>query len=134
MFYPVVVEREENSWSLQLVKNKFLRSLRKKRDILRLKKKGQGFFYDWIRVVYLKEEERALFAAWSIPKKYIPRAVDRNRLRRWGRENLKKSLIRKGQLLTMFLPKEKGFYKNLKRKDFDNVFKNIMEKIYKKFK
>ena len=84
-----------------------------------------------MRVIYSKNDTQPLLSAWSLPKKYIPRAVDRNRLRRWGRESLRVSDLKKGHLLMVFLPKEKLFYKKLKRKDFDSVFKNVMEKIYR---
>ena len=117
-----------------MVKNKALKSIRKKKDIFLLKKKGHSFSSDWIRAAYFRNDEQGLYVAWSLPKKYIPRAVDRNRLRRWGRENLKEGALIKGQALMMFLPKEKDFYKKLKREGFNNVFENIMDKIYKKFK
>ncbi len=134
MFYLVAVEKEENNSLLQLAKSNPLKSLKKKKDIGLVKNKGRSFFYSWMKVLYFKNKEQDLFGAWSLPKKYIPRAVDRNRLKRWGCEDLKRSFLNEGFLLVMFLPKEKGFYKNLKRKDFDSVFKKVMEKVYKEFK
>lgn len=71
---------------------------------------------------------KALKLAWILPKKYIPSSVVRNRLKRWGRDNLRKIFL-EGWILVIFLKRDKSFYKSLKRKDFDNVLGHILEKI-----
>ena len=93
------------------------------------KKKAQ---YGWLRAV-LTPGDKEVLCHWSLPKRCVSRAVDRNRLKRWGRENLKAIEI-KGRLLVIFLPaKEKGFYKNLGRKDFDSVFYKVLGELEESF-
>ncbi|MCY4513420.1 MAG: hypothetical protein OXB86_07005 [Bdellovibrionales bacterium] len=90
--------------------------------------KTEFFRYQWLKGSYTPEKTSLFF--WSLPKRAIPRAVDRNRLRRWGRENLK-TLQMTGHFTVLFLPAGKGFYKTLCRREFDDVFFNLFEKIQK---
>lgn len=69
---------------------------------------------------------------FSLPKQYIPRAVDRNRLRRWGREEWQKANLLKIGGFLIFLKKEKEFYRHLKRQEFKLVFTGIIKKLKEK--
>lgn len=115
-----------------LEKNKYLQALSQKKEFDLLKKKALKFSYLWLKAFFLSEDKaKGLKLAWSVPKKYVPDSVTRNRLKRWGRENLRKSSL-KGLIFMVFLRREKAFYKKLKRKDFDDVFKVVLEKISSK--
>lgn len=79
----------------------------------------------WIKGAFLKES-KGLYL--SLPKKYILRAVDRNRLRRWAREEWRKAGFKKGGYVG-FLQKEKNFYQYLRRKEFNHVFEGLAKKM-----
>ena len=112
-----------------LEKSKPLQALSRKKDFDLLKKKALPFSCQWLKALFLYEEKAAgIKPAWSLPKKYVSDSVTRNRLKRWGRENLRKSPL-KGFLLLVFFQRERGFYKKLRRKDFDYVFNRVLEKI-----
>jgi len=130
MFYPVVVKKVESNWLSLLVKNK-IKALSIKRDIRHLKRHGQNIVFNWMQMTYLPTTKDFISVAWMLPKKYIPRAVDRNRLKRWGRENLRNNILDRGCFLFRFSFKAKDFYKKLNRKDFDYVFKNTLGQISK---
>lgn len=115
-----------------LEKNKTLQALSQKKDMNLLRKEAKAFTHQWLKTLFLCEPKAPhLKLAWSLPKKYISDAVTRNRLKRWGREKLRKSSLR-GLALMVFFKRDKAFYKNLKRKDFDYVFDCILEKISSK--
>ena len=84
--------------------------------------------YLWMKGAFFEELKEFYL---SLPKKYISRAVDRNRLRRWAREEWKKVSFKKGVLLS-FSPEEEGFYRHLKRKDFNHVFRTCIKKLVQK--
>ena len=86
---------------------------------------NKTYRYRWLKGVSLKNNFQKLF--WSLSKKDIPQAVIRNRLKRWGRENMKKASC-KTSFLFVFLSQKKGFYENLRRKDFDAVFNEVLGK------
>lgn len=109
-------------------KNKKIQALNGKKDFDLLKKQGSVFSHQWLKVFFFNQTAKDLKMAWSLPKRLIPLSVVRNRLKRWGRENLRKSSAR-GLFLFVLLARDKAFYKNLKRRDFDNVFTKLMEKI-----
>ena len=115
-----------------LEQNKVLSVLSRKKDFDRLKQTAQVFSYQWLKAFFLYEErDKSISLAWSLPKSYIAQAVLRNRLKRWGREALRKNAF-KGHLFIVFLKREKSFYRNMKRKDFDSVFKKLLENLEKK--
>ena len=110
-------------------KSKYLEALSQKKDFESLKKQGQQIDHLWLRAYFLNDKKvKGLKVAWSLSKKQIPRAVIRNRFKRWGRENLKQTTL-KGLVLLVFSKKDKEFFKNLKRKDFDNVFHGVLQKM-----
>ena len=104
----------------------------RKKDLILLKQSAQVFSYQWLQVFFLYEKrDKGINLAWSLPKSYVTQAVLRNRLKRWGREALKKSAFR-GSLLIFFLKRDRLFFKNIKRKEFDSVFEKFLEKWDKK--
>jgi len=112
-----------------LEKNKSIEALSRKQEFKLLKKESKRFSEKWLKILFLhKNTSKKLKLAWSLPKKYVPEAVTRNRLKRWGRENMKNSSL-KGLALIVFFQRSKSFYKNLKRKDFNCVFNCVLEKI-----
>ncbi|MGI9549198.1 MAG: ribonuclease P protein component [Bdellovibrionales bacterium] len=117
---------------LALVKNKKTKTLKTKKDFQSLKQAGKAFSYQWMRIIYSKEPDKNGAIAWAFPKKYVSRAVDRNQMKRWGRELVKKSNLTQGLLLVTLLRRDKEFYKKLKREEFKSVFKSVLEKISKK--
>ena len=119
-------ERVENK-SLSL-KGKRLVSLKRKKDFLRLKKKGVFFFSHWIGASFLPSSEGGLRLALSFSRKSLPRAVDRNRLKRLAREHLRNETL-SGDLRVYLKKKKKGFYSSLRRKEFENQFKKFIQKI-----
>ena len=112
-------------------KNKALSALSGKKDFNFLKRKAQVFSYQWLKVFFLCEEKgKRISLAWSLPKSYVAQSVLRNRFKRWGREALRKSAFR-GKIFVVFLRRDKSFYKNMRRKDFDSVFKAFLESLGK---
>lgn len=107
-------------------KNKTKKGRRKKRqaDIL---SQSSSFSFRWLRLLY-KEGAEKLELRWGLSKKVIPDSVTRNRFKRWGRENIKKTNL-KGFLSIVFFKRSKNFYKEMKRKDFDYVFYRGLEKV-----
>jgi ribonuclease P protein component len=68
---------------------------------------------------------------WTIPRQIGP-AVVRNRLRRWGREYLRKWSADFAQSLDVnliFKRKEKGFYKSVNHKEFDEAMDKFVVKL-----
>ena len=98
------------------------------------KKKLVSASCQWLKLSFSKGDHRLM---WILPKKHIPLAVTRNRLKRWGRmafkklsfleKNTKKREFLKGEWLIFALKEKKDFYKNLRKKDFDLIFKTVFE-------
>ena len=117
-----------------LERSKYLQALSQKKDFDLLRKQACSFSHQWLKAFFLyKDETENLKLAWSLPKQYVSHSVTRNRLKRWGRDNFKKSSLR-GLILMVFCPRDQSFYKKLKRKDFDYVFDHVLEKIYSEIK
>lgn len=101
-------------------------------------KKRKSNSYKWLKISFCQTDKPLRFF-WVISKKNIPLAVTRNRLKRWGRlflkeEAFKKSLNKnffKGDFLIFFLKKEKAFYKELKKTEFDEIFYKVFEDFIK---
>ena len=114
--FPVGGKKAENNWLLPLAVNK---SLELSRPLVR---------HLWIKGAFFKKSKKLYL---SLPKKYILRAVDRNRLRRWTKEEWRKAGFKKGGYVG-FLQKEKGFYQYLKRRDFNHAFEGLAKKMGQK--
>lgn len=111
------------------------------------KKLKRSVSYKWLKLSFIKKDKPpSLF--WIFPKKYIPLAVTRNRLKRWGRLAFKeqmslKNLQKRGLFLKkknnikgllsgdwlFFVLKEKKNYKTIKKKEFDHVFNKVFESL-----
>ena len=110
--------------------------------------------YKWLKLSF-NQEGKSQNVFWITSKKNIPLAVTRNRLKRWGRlffkervfkefKNIEKDKRKKvekeiknrdifrGDWIVSFLKEKKNFYKNLKRKDFDYVFRKAFEGLFLK--
>lgn len=111
-------------------KNNKTQALSKTKDFDFLKKNAQSRAYKWLKLRFVYKDS-VFKQAWSLSKKHIPRAVTRNRLKRWTRENTKNTSLT-GFYLFIFLNQEPFFYKKLKREEFNYVFKKLMEKLSNK--
>lgn len=90
----------------------------------------------WLLVNVDRNEDLGLRCGWTIPRQVGP-AVVRNRLRRWGREFLRKWLKREKKSLDVnfvFKRKEQGFYRALDHKEFDEAFEKMLGKIERHLK
>ena len=117
------------------------------------KKVKRSSSYKWLKLSFIKKDDGSLSFFWRLPKKHIPLAVTRNRFKRWGRlffkELAKEGLVKEkvegfgqdklkeqegmsGKYFIFALKQEKNFYKELKRKDFDDVFKKTFERLFHK--
>lgn len=108
--------------------------------------------YKWLKLSFTQGGEPP-HVFWITSKKNIPLAVTRNRLKRWGRlffkervfkefkniekdkqkkveKESKKRDIFRGDWMVFFLKEKDSFYKNLKRKDFDYVFKKAFGELF----
>ena len=85
----------------------------------------------WLLVNMEKTNGDQVRCGWTIPKP-IGSAVIRNRLRRWGREYLRKWTADTTYSLDMnliFKRKEPGFYKSVSHKDFDGAMEKLVAKV-----
>lgn len=128
MFYLAAVKKEDINWLFLSAKNRILKTIKKQKDFDLLKKHGKTFVYKWLKIRHLPNKNKPLLIALSVQKKYIPRSVDRNRLKRWSKEQVK-NFQKDGKIIIRFLSKEDFFYKKLKRQEFNKVFNGLMEKI-----
>lgn len=68
---------------------------------------------------------------WTIPKQ-VGTAVVRNRLRRWGREYLRKWSVDQTKSLDMnlvFKRQKQGFYESIGHEEFDGVMDKLVAKL-----
>jgi ribonuclease P protein component len=118
------------------VENK-IRSLTKRADFENLRASGHSIHVNsWLLVNTQKTDSGEMRLGWTISR-YTGSAVVRNRLRRWGREYLRK--WRKGNRLGLdlnliFKRKEKGFYKALSHEEFDGALDKLVSKLERTLK
>ena len=109
-----------------------LRSLSRRADFLQLKAHGFSFHVNsWLLVNLQKTSLNQIRCGWTIPRQ-IGSAVVRNRLRRWGREYLRKWCTDKNESLDLnliFKRKDKGFYKSVVHKEFDEAMDKLVVKL-----
>ena len=112
-------------------------SLSRSKDFENLRIQGQSFHVNsWLLVNIQRTDLSALRCGWTIPRQIGP-AVLRNRFRRWGREFLRKwsALHEKSlDLNLVFKRKDKGFYKTLDHKEFDEALEKMVGKIERSLK
>ena len=106
-------------------------SLNRSHQFLNLKNKGQFIHVShWLAVSVVSNEDKNLRWAWTISKKN-GKAVIRNRLKRWGREALKKYGNENIDVNFIFKIKKREFYKELQHCEFDRTFSRAFQKIQK---
>ncbi len=97
-------------------------SLVKKRDFDGLRNEGKRFHVNtWFLANVLSTQTGQIRCGWSIPR-HVGSAVIRNRLRRWGREYLRKwsdGHTRDWDINLVFKRREKDFFRNLDHRKFD---------------
>ncbi len=102
-------------------------SLRRRSDLLELKKQGRFFHINsWLAVSCRKNNQNSLRWAWTLPKK-IGKAVVRNKLKRWGREFLHDFKKENMDINFIFKIKKPEFYKKLSYKDFNKAFQRVFK-------
>ena len=109
-----------------------VRSLERSLEFQKLRANGQSFHINsWLLVNVQKTNMDELRLGWTIPRQ-VGTAVVRNRLRRWGREYLRRWSETAGKSLDInliFKRQEKGFYRLLNHKEFDEAFKKLSHKL-----
>ena len=102
-------------------------AIRRRADFLELKERGRFFHINsWLAVNFKKNNQKSLRWAWTLPRK-TGKAVVRNRLKRWGRENLSDFRQKNLDVNFIFKIKTHAFYKNLKRDEFDKAFEKLFK-------
>ena len=113
-------------------KKKRLKSLTRRADFLNLRAEGQSFHVNsWLLVNYQKTETDLIRCGWTIPRQVGP-AVVRNRLRRWGREYLRKWSNETTASLDMnlvFKRQAPGFYREIDHKEFDGAMEKLASRL-----
>ena len=109
-----------------------IRSLTKRADFENLRASGLSIHVNsWLLVNTQKTKSGEMRLGWTISR-YTGSAVVRNRLRRWGREYLRK--WRKTNNLSLdlnviFKRKEKGFFKALTHEELDGALEKLVAKV-----
>jgi ribonuclease P protein component len=103
-------------------------SLTRKTDFLKLRAKGQAVHVNgWLLANIQKTETGQLRCGWTISRQ-VGTAVLRNKLRRWGREYLRRwsqDHCVSADFNLIFKRRETGFYKTLGREEFDEAMAKI---------
>jgi ribonuclease P protein component len=127
------VQKAENALRSAQVANKSrLISLRRKRDFDQLRQRGQTVHpCAWLVVNYQPNELSQVRCGWTVPR-YVGNATVRNKLKRWGREFLRK-WTKQNELSIdinfIFKRKADGFYKDLSHVEFDSAFDRCIRKV-----
>ena len=104
-------------------------SLKSQKDFQQLKDQGQFVHIThWLAVSFKKKNNNSLGWAWTASKK-IGTAVVRNRLKRWGRDFVREFDEENFDINFIFKVKNKEFYKNLSRVEFNQAFEKAFSKI-----
>ncbi|MBX3020480.1 MAG: ribonuclease P protein component [Bdellovibrionales bacterium] len=108
------------------------RSLSRRADFLDLKATGQSFHVNAWLLVNLKLTDRGeIRCGWTLPRQ-TGTAVVRNRLKRWGREFLRKWATKSKSSLDMnliFKRRDKGFYASVSHEEFDEAMEKLVAKL-----
>lgn len=112
--------------------SKRFKSLARRADFLDLKATGHSFHVNSWLLANVKTTDRAeIRCGWTLPRQ-TGTAVVRNRLKRWGREYLRKWAARtKGSLdlNLIFKRREKGFYQQVSHEEFDGAMEKLVAKL-----
>lgn len=82
----------------------------------------------WLAVSYNNNKKESLRWGWTLSRK-VGNAVTRNRLKRWGRESVRRFKTNELDVNFIFKVKKSGFYKDLTRGDFDEAIQKAFQKI-----
>ena len=94
-------------------------SLKRRSDFLNIKQQGQFLHVNtWLGVSFIKSQQHTLRWGWTLSKK-IGNAVTRNRLKRWGKEFVRRQEGSGVDVNLIFKNKGKEFYKQLSHEEFD---------------
>ena len=129
MSFLAVGKRAAKGSPSQSVESKRNQALKRTSDFQKLREKGIFFHAnDWLGLSYMKNQKEVNRIGWTISKK-VGNAVTRNRLKRWGRESLKRFSECGADVNFIFKSKGKDFYKELSHDDFDRAFNKAFGKI-----
>ncbi|MGE3680502.1 MAG: ribonuclease P protein component [Bdellovibrionales bacterium] len=108
------------------------RSLSRRSDFLSLKSNGRSIHVNsWLIVNLQRTELDEIRCGWTISRQ-IGSAVIRNRLRRWGKEYLRRWAAqgRGGlDLNVIFRRRDRSFYSELSHEDFDKVMEKLVRRL-----
>lgn len=85
----------------------------------------------WLLVNYRTNDSKVIRCGWTIARQ-VGTAVVRNRLRRWGREYLRKwaAEVQRGMDMNLvFKRRERGFYSAMKHEELDEALDKLVSKI-----
>jgi ribonuclease P protein component len=112
--------------------NRRLRSLARRADFLNLKAAGRSLHINSWLLINVQATDSGEFRCGFTLSRYTGTAVVRNRLRRWGKEYLRKWVSKNRasvDLNLIFKRQEKGFYASVSHKDFDAVMDKLAAKL-----
>lgn len=108
------------------------RSLSRRSEFLKLKATGRSFHVNaWLLVNFDRTETNQIRCGWTLPRQ-TGSAVVRNRLKRWGREYLRKWAKTSPLSLDLnliFKRRDKGFYKTVTHEELDGAFDKLVAKL-----
>ncbi|HMN66947.1 MAG TPA: ribonuclease P protein component [Bdellovibrionales bacterium] len=115
------------------MENKFrLRSLTRRADFERLRTEGKSVHINsWLLVNMQPTESGEVRCGWTIPRQ-VGTAVVRNRLRRWGREYLRRwgSGLKRGLDVNLVIRRrDKEFYKLMAHKEFNEAMDKMAARL-----
>lgn len=108
------------------------KSLSRRADFLDLKATGRSFHVNsWLLVNLKTTDRQEVRCGWTLPRQ-TGTAVVRNRLKRWGREYLRKWAAQSKKSLDInliFKRRDKGFYASLSHEEFDGAMLKLVAKL-----
>ena len=107
-------------------------SLTRRAEYLRLKERGRSFHVNhWLLVNYEATDRGQFRNGWTIPT-YVGNAVVRNRLRRWGREFVRRwraDAALSADVNLVFKRRDKAHYRALTHADVDQALGLMVRKL-----
>ena len=111
------------------MENKSNLSLKLSSDFQKLREQGKFIHAnEWLALSYMENCRNHSRFGWTISKK-VGKAVTRNRLRRWGREFVRRCGEHGADINFVFKARGKDFYEELSHDDFDRAFKKAFKKM-----